>query len=147
VNCSSVGSSPWAAVLHELLQRGFTMESQALPANLLQDGLLSPWVRGSCQEPAAAWAPHGVEASFGHPSAPAWGPPRAVGVDLLLHGCRDSLPHHGLLHGCRERLLRCLEHLLPSFCTGLGACRVVPLTYLRSSLWLLFFSSRVFFSC
>jgi len=42
--------------------------------------------------------------------------------------------HYGLLHGCRELLLRHLEHLLPSFCTDLGLCRVVPLIYSHSSL-------------
>jgi len=54
--CSSVGSLPWetvphevlqceyfpwATVLHELLQCGSSTESQVLPANLLQCGLLS----------------------------------------------------------------------------------------------------------
>jgi len=105
--CSSEGSLPRAAALHKLpqhgsLPRGAVLQeqaapvwvhtvSQALPANLLQRGLLSPWVHRSWQEPAPAWAPHRVTASFGHPAAPAWGPPWGAG----------------------ESLLQCLEHLLP----------------------------------
>jgi len=51
---------------NRLLQRGSPMGSQALPANLLQHGLFSPQVHGTCQEPAPAWAPHRLTASFGH---------------------------------------------------------------------------------
>jgi len=39
---------------NRLLQRGSPMGSKALPANLLQHGLLSVWVCRSWQEPAAA---------------------------------------------------------------------------------------------
>jgi len=65
----------------------------------------------------------------------------------LLHGCMwrcapcsyhglqgDSLLLHGPLLGCREFMYAmCLEHLLPSFSTGLGACRTVCLTFSHSS--------------
>jgi len=40
------------------------MGSQALPANLLQRELLSPWVHGPWQEPAPLQALHGVTAFF-----------------------------------------------------------------------------------
>ena len=50
----------------KLLQRGSPTGSQALPANLLRRGLLSPRVRRSWQEPAPLRAPHGVTASFRH---------------------------------------------------------------------------------
>jgi len=87
---------------NRLLQRESPTGSQALPANLLWRGLLSPRVRRSWQEPAPAWAIHGVTASLWHPPAPAWGPPQAAGGDLLHCGpprtAGDSLPHHGLHH-------------------------------------------------
>ena len=127
-------SLPQATVLHELLQHGSLprvqsfrnrllqhgspVGSQALPANLLQRGLLSPWVRRSCQEPAPARASHGVTASFGHPPAPAWGPPRAAG-GYLLHrgppwaaGGQPASPWSSP-RAAGESLLRRLEHLLP----------------------------------
>jgi len=105
MNCSGV--DPLHGVQsfrNRLLQRGSPTESQVLPTNLLWRGLLSPWVHRSCQEPAPAWAPHGVAASFRHPPALVWGPPWDAGGYLLHHGLlhglqRDSLPHHGLLHG------------------------------------------------
>ena len=69
-----------------LFQRASPAGSQVLPANLLQHGLLFPWVHRSCQQPAPAQALHGVTASFEHPPAPAWGPPRAAGGHLLHRG-------------------------------------------------------------
>ncbi|KAK4831375.1 hypothetical protein QYF61_017506 [Mycteria americana] len=63
-NCSNVG--PFHGVQsfrNRVLQRGFPTRSQVLPTNLLQHGLLSPWVHRSCQEPAPAWASQGVTAS------------------------------------------------------------------------------------
>ncbi|KAK4831166.1 hypothetical protein QYF61_015636 [Mycteria americana] len=86
MNCSSVG--PFHRVQSfrsRLLQRGSPMGSQVLPANLLQHGLLSPWVHRFCQEPAPSRASHRVTASFRHPPAPVWGPPWAAG---------GYLPHH-----------------------------------------------------
>ena len=83
-NCSSMGPIHGVqSFKNRLLQRGSPAGSQVLPANLLQRGLLSPQVHRSCQEPAPAWASHGVTASFGHPPAPAWGPPQAAGGYLL----------------------------------------------------------------
>ncbi|KAK4828316.1 hypothetical protein QYF61_025328 [Mycteria americana] len=81
MNCSSVG--PFHGVQsfrNRLLQHRSPTGSQVLPANLLQHGLLSPWVHRSCQEPAPAQASHGVTASFRHPSALVWGPPRAAAI-------------------------------------------------------------------
>jgi len=81
------------------------MGSQALPANLLQRRLLSPWGYGSCQQPAPAQAPQGFTASFRHSPAPVWGPPWAAGGDLL---------HRGPPRAAGEKsLLQHLEHLLP----------------------------------
>jgi len=114
--CSNMRSLSWETVLHKLLQCesfppaaalhelphgpshrvqsfrnrlfqcGSSMGSQALPANLLQHGLLSPQVCRSCQEPAPVRAFHGVTASFGHPPAPAWDPSRAASGHLLHSG-------------------------------------------------------------
>ena len=98
-------SFPWATVLHELLQHGShpwgaVLQEQTAPA-WVPRGVTSPaskpasaWaplstgprVRRFCQEPAPARASHGVTASFGHPPAPAWGPPRAAGGYLLHRG-------------------------------------------------------------
>jgi len=68
-NCPSVRPLHRArSVRNRLLQHGYPMGSQALPANLLLRGLLSPRVcRSWLQEPAPGWAPHGI-----HPTA--WGP-------------------------------------------------------------------------
>jgi len=53
INCPSVGLSHGVqSFRNRLLQRGSPMGSQALPANLLLCGLLSPWVRRSWQESA-----------------------------------------------------------------------------------------------
>jgi len=119
-------SFPWDAALHELPQCGSLPQgavpqeqaapawvptgSQALLADLLKHGLLSLWVRRSWQEPAPAWAPHGVTASFRHPPAPAWGPFHRLQVEICstmdLHGLQgDSLPHHGLHHKLQGKTL------------------------------------------
>jgi len=101
-NCSSVG--PFNGVQSfrkRLLQRGSPMGSQALPASLLQRGLLSPWVHRSCQEPAPAWALPEVTASFGQPllqrgvpstgyswiSAPPWTSMGCRGTACLIMVC------------------------------------------------------------
>lgn len=49
-----------------LLQHGFLMGSQVLPANLLRCRLLSPQGHKSCQMFAPAQASHGLTDSFGH---------------------------------------------------------------------------------
>jgi len=161
--CSSMKSLSRETVLHKLLQQfGCSSSrtapawvlptgcspsgtesptgSQALPAKLLQRGLLSPRVRRSWQEPAPAWAPHGATASFRHPPAPAWGPFHGLQVDICstmdLHGLqRDNLPHHGLQHELQGKTL-CSGISSTSSCsffTDLGVCRVVSLTSSHSS--------------
>ncbi|XP_050759950.1 thymidine kinase 2, mitochondrial isoform X3 [Gymnogyps californianus] len=78
-----------------------------------------PLVHRSCQEPVPAWASHGVTASFGHPPALVWGPPRAAGGYLLHHGppwAAGGQPASSPWSSPRaagEFLLRRLEHLLP----------------------------------
>jgi len=104
MNCPSVG--PFHGVQcfrNRLLQRGSPTGPQALPANLLRRGLLSPRVHRSWQEPAPALSPHRVTASVRLPRAPVWGRFRRLQVDLCstvdLHGLKgDNLPHHGLHH-------------------------------------------------
>jgi len=101
-------------------------------------GLLSPRVHRSCWKPAPVRAIHRITASFRHPPALAWGPPRAAGGNLLHCGPewaagRQPASPWSAPWAAGEPLLRCLEHLLPSFCTYLGVCRVVSLTYSRSS--------------
>jgi len=134
-------SFPWAAALHELPQRGslpqgavlqeqadpvwVPTESQALPENLLQCGVLSAWVHRSWQEPAPARAPHGVTASCRHPPAPVWG---ATGGDLLHHGPpwaaggQPVSPWSSSRAASEGSLLRHLEHLLPLLLHCLQSC-------------------------
>jgi len=144
-------SFPRAAALHELpsvgpfhrvqsfrnrlLQRGSPMGSQALPANLLWCGLLSPWVHRSWQEPTPVWAPHGVTASFRHPPALVWAPFHGLQVDIGstvdFHGLQgDNLPHHGPHHELQGKSLcsGVSSTSSPSFFTDLGVCRVVSFT-------------------
>jgi len=113
-------SSPWGAVLQEQPAPAWvSMGSQALPADLLWCGLLSPRVHRSWQEPAPARAPHGVTASFRRLPAPVWGPFHGLQMDICstmdLRGLQgDSVPHHGLQHKLQGKtLLRHLERLLP----------------------------------
>lgn len=91
-SCSSEGSPQG----HKSCQQTYsTMES----------GLLSPWSHRSCQETAPVWASHRVTASFGHPSALVWGPPRAAGGSVRLHAPPRAAGGSLLLHvtskGCR----------------------------------------------
>jgi len=62
--------------------------------------------------------------------------------DLLLVATHrlqgDSLLHHGLLLGCRKTTVQCLEHLLPSFCTDLDACRAASLKFPHCSVSCIF---------
>ncbi|KAM9655110.1 uncharacterized protein ACIBXB_008245 isoform 1-T1 [Morphnus guianensis] len=83
-----------------LLQCGSPAGSQVLPENLLQHGLLSPRVHRSCQEPAPVQASHRVTASFGHPPAPAWGPPRAADTSSF---ASDLPRERGRLPGAPRR--------------------------------------------
>jgi len=110
-NCSSVAPSQGLqSFRNRLLQLGSPTGSQALPTNLLLRGLFSPQVCRSWQEPAPAWAPHGVTASFRHSPAPAWGPFYWLQVDICstvdLYGLEgDDLPHHCLHHELQRKNL------------------------------------------
>jgi len=152
MGCSSSQTAPawvlpWGAVLQEQTAPAWVPTgSQALPANLLQRGLLSSWVCRSWQEPAPAQGTHGVTASFGHPPAPAWGLFHRLQVQVCftvdLHGLPgDSLPHHGFHHKregslSKGRLFALASRAAPppSFFTDLGVCRIVSLTSSHSSL-------------
>jgi len=95
---------------NRLLQCGSPTGSQALPANLLQHGILSPQVRRPWQEPTPSWAPPGVTASFRRPPALAWGPLHGLQVEICstmdLHGLQgNNLPHHGLHHRLQGKAL------------------------------------------
>jgi len=126
--------------------------SPALPANLLRRGLLSPWVRRSCQEPAPVQAPHRVTASFSHPPPLAWGPFHGLQVEICstvdLHGLQgDNLAHHGLHHELLGKALcsGISSTSSTSFFTDLGVCRVVSLTSSHSSLLTAILLQFVFF--
>jgi len=151
MNCPSVGLSHEVQPFrNRLLHRESPTGSQALPANLLRCGLLSPWVRRSCQEPAAAQAPHGITTCFRHPPALVWCPFQGLQVEICstvdLHGLQGlSLPHHGLHHGLEGKTLCSgVSRTSSPFFTDLGVCRVVSLTSSHSSLSIAI-SSRSFF--
>jgi len=120
------------------------MGSQALPANLLQRGLLCPWVHRSWQEPAPARARHRVTASFRHPPAPAWGPVHGLRVDICctvdFHGLQETtcLTPWSFITSCKGRLSALAPGAPspPSFFTELGVCRVISFTSSHSSLQL-----------
>jgi len=103
---------------NRLLQHGSPMGPQALPANLLRHGFLSPQGHRSCQESAPVWPSHRVTESLEHPAAPMWGLPRAAG-GYLLHrgppwaaGGQPASPWSAP-RAAGEALLWCLEQLLP----------------------------------
>jgi len=118
-NCPIVGPIHGVqSFRNSLLQHGSPMGSQALPANLLQHELLSPWGHRSYQELVQVWAVHRVTPLFGHPPAPAWGLPRAAGGYLLHHGPPWAAGRHpasprSTPWAAGESLLWCLEHPLP----------------------------------
>ncbi|KAM9591488.1 lens epithelium-derived growth factor-like [Morphnus guianensis] len=104
-------------------------------------------VSKSCQEPAPAWASHGVTASFGHPPAPAWGPPQAAGGYLVIYDlCNTRLLGIALLVlVCPSPFLnydlQCIKSaqaLTPAIslsappCQYLRLCIVVPLFHALS---------------
>jgi len=138
---SSVGSFP----------RGAVPQEQTAPACVLHE------VTSPASKPALAWAPPstgpqvlpGVCSIVGSPQghSPLWASPYSgMGSSL---GCRwrSSPPWPMVLPAfspclamfcsmaAEESLFWCLEHLLPSFCTDPGVCRVVALTS-HSCLWL-----------
>ena len=119
MNCPSVG--PFHGVQsfrNRLLQRGSPMGSQALPANLLQCGLLSPWVRRSWQEPAPAQGSPGGHSFLQASTCSGMGSlPWAAG-GYLLHcgppcsaGGQPPSPWSSSW-AAGKSLLWCLEHLL-----------------------------------
>jgi len=118
---------------NRLLQCRSPVGSQVLPANLLQYGLLSPWLHRSCQEPAPAWALHGVTASFGHPRTAEW----ISAAPWISMDCRGTTYFTMIIFtGCSG-----VSALTPgappppqSFFTNLGVCRGVSLTDSHSSL-------------
>jgi len=141
MNCPSVGHSHGVQSFRNPAPVWVPTGSQALPANLLRHGLLSPRVHRSCQDPALARAPHGVTASFKHPPPLAWGPFHGLQVKICstmdLHGLQgDSLPHHGLHHELQGKALcsGVSSTSSTSFFNDLGVCRVVSPTSSHSSL-------------
>jgi len=120
-NCLSMGSSHGVqSFRNRLLQRGSPTGSQALPANLLQRGLLSPWVRRSCQEPAPVRAPHGVTASFRHPPALVWGPFHRLQVEIC-----STMDLHGL-QGAACLTMVCCTGCRRTSALSAGACPHPP---------------------
>ena len=119
---------------------------------LLQRWLLSSWVHRSCQEPAPAWASHGVTASFRRLHLLWRGVLHGLQVEslptIILHGLQgDSLSHHGLLHGLQGNLCSGAWSIsCPSFFTDLGVCRVVLSHILTPLFWLQLLLHRGFFS-
>ena len=136
MNCSSLGPSHGVqSFRNRLLQCESPAGSQDLSANLLQHGLLSPWVHMSRQKPVPAQAPHRVTASFRHPPAPAQGPFHGLQVEICstmdLHGLQGHSLPHGLQGNLCSGAWSTSSH---SFFTDLGVCRVVSLTYILTPL-------------
>jgi len=143
-NCLSVAPSHGVQCFrNRLLQHGSRTGSQALPANLLWRGLLSPRVCSSCQEPAPAWgSPWGHSFLQASPCSGVGSLPWATGGDLLHHGPpwtagRQPASPWSSSQAAREgSLLRHFRHLPPpTFFTDLGVCRVVSLLSSHSSLF------------
>lgn len=114
MNCCNVCNSSMGAIHQAQPAPAWDLTgSQVLPGNLLQCGLLSPWVCRSLPGPAPAQASHGVTASFGHPPALLW---------VSSRGCRWISASMWSSMGCRvtaalpwasgESQLLCLEDLL-----------------------------------
>jgi len=116
-NCSSMGHFHRVqSFRNRMLQCGSAMGPQILPANLHERGLLFPRIHRSCQDPAPAQAPHRITASFWHPPALVWDPPRAAGGYLFHHGPPWAVPWPASLWSSPwavgQSLLQSLEHLL-----------------------------------
>lgn len=96
---NSSGMGPFHGVQslrNELLQQGSPVGSKVLPANLLQCGLLFPWIHRFFQKSARVWSSNRVTASFRHP-------PALVGVSCMLPhvppwAAGAQMLHHGLHH-------------------------------------------------
>jgi len=134
MNCSRVG--PFHEVQsfrNRLLQCGFPMGSQALPANLLRCGLLSPRVHGKHGFPMGSQPPLGIcllQHGVLH------GLQAGICSTMDLHGLQgDSPPHHSPHHGLQGNLCSgTWSTSSPSFFTDLGVCTAVSLTSSHSSL-------------
>lgn len=63
MNCSNACHSSIEYSQDSLLQHASPREWQVLSGNLVQPGLLSPWVCRSCQEPPSIWASHRIAVS------------------------------------------------------------------------------------
>ena len=140
-NCPSMAPSHGVQSF-KLLQRGSPLGSQALPANLLQCGLLS--LHGSTG-PGRSLLQHGLPMGSQPPSGIhllRHGVFHSLQVDICsivnLHGLQgDNLPHHGLHHRLQGKKNFCSSvwsTSSPSFFTDLGVCRVFSLTSSHSSL-------------
>ena len=111
MNCSSMGHSHGAqSFRNRLLQRGFPIELQVLPINLLQHGLLS---LHRSTGPGRSLLQHGLLAGSQPPSGThllQYGVLNRLQVDVCstmdLHELQgDSLPHHGLQHKLQGKYL------------------------------------------
>jgi len=164
--CSSMSPFPWAAALHKLPQygsfpRGAVLQeqaapawvpqtgSQALPANLLQRGLLSPQVlAGACSSVGSPWGHRLLRAST---CSGVGSLPRATGGDLLhcgppwTAGAQPASPWSSLRVAREGSLLRCLEHLLPPRASSLTLVSAELFLTLSHSSLLTAISLQVFF--
>ena len=82
--------------------------SQAPPANLLQHGVLFPPVHRSCQQPASAWALHGVRLLWTSPCSSVGSSP----------GCRWISAPPWTSMGCRGTA--CLTVVFSTGCRGIS---------------------------
>jgi len=128
-SCPSMGPSHGLQPLRNWLLQGGCFPWGHQPCQQTCSGVGSSLCR-SCQEPAPAWAPQGITASFRHPPALAWGPSHGLQVNIC-----SSVAFHGLQgqpappwSAAGEPLLWHLEQLRPSICTNCGLRRVVSLT-------------------
>ena len=113
MNFSRVSPSHGLQLLHVLPQHGSPPAgSPALPAARPQPGLLSPRGHGPCQELLQRGLPTGHSLPRA-PPAPAWGPARAAGGELLPRGLRglgaQPAPPGAAPRAAGEPLLRRLE--------------------------------------
>jgi len=142
-NFSNVSTSHWLqSFRNRLLQCGFPMVSQALPAKLLQHGFLSPMFYWFWQEPAPVWGSPQGHSFLQVPTCSSVGSlPQATGGSLLHRGhpwTAGGQPATSwvFITSCKEGPSAPTSQTppSPSFFTDLGVCRVVSLTSSHSSL-------------